>query len=320
MSNKTVFVPVDPEGFGCGILLGLIIENWVAALLTVLILAGCPLVALALTDISEKKERKERAIRGTVEANSDTATIAVFKQLGSIDPRIRKVDVSWNDFDGYCYIWEVQFYRDRFLVTMDVDSGGSGRHEWSCIRDSTSGIPIMPIENHFEQDGKPTEFEGYQAYSYSDLRPGGRYSFSAECDVTQEVFLFGISPDFDTSTPTPIPQTVTERSSFSNLVFARGIDENNQPVSPGYHFPTSDRPMYLFFDYKNVKPGSWWEHVWMRGDEELVRTTSTWPAEWGTVGTGWVFYAPGDGYGPGSYYVRLLVDNKVVALDSFIVQ
>jgi hypothetical protein len=119
---------------------------------------------------------------------------------------------------------------------------------------------------------------------------------------------------------TLIPQTVAEGSPFSSLVLARGIDENSQPVSPGSQFPTGDRPVYLFFDYENIEPGSRWGHVWMRGREEMGRTMSTWPAGWGTVGTGWVYYAPGDDYQPGPYEVRLLVDDEVVASVTFIVQ
>jgi len=119
---------------------------------------------------------------------------------------------------------------------------------------------------------------------------------------------------------TPIPQTVAAGSPFNSLVLAGGIDENSQPVSPGRQFPTGDRPVYLFFDYENVEPGTRWGPVWMRGREELGRTMSTWPAEWGTVGTGWVYYTPDDDYQPGSYEVRLLVDDEVVASVSFIVQ
>jgi serine/threonine protein kinase len=119
---------------------------------------------------------------------------------------------------------------------------------------------------------------------------------------------------------TLIPQTVAEGSPFSSLVLARGIDENSQPVSPGSQFPTGDQPVYLFFDYENIEPGSRWGHVWMRGREEMGRTMSTWPAGWGTVGTGWVYYAPGDDYQPGPYEVRLLVDDEVVASVTFIVQ
>ncbi len=119
---------------------------------------------------------------------------------------------------------------------------------------------------------------------------------------------------------TSIPQTVAEGSPFSNLVLARGIDENNQPVSQGSQFPTGDRPVYLFFSYKDIEPGTRWGHMWVKEGEELGRTMSTWPAEWGTVGTGWVYYAPGDDYGPGLYEAHLLVGDKTVASVSFIVQ
>jgi serine/threonine protein kinase len=119
---------------------------------------------------------------------------------------------------------------------------------------------------------------------------------------------------------TPVPATVAEGSPFSNLVLAQDISQDHEPVSPGGDFPASSRPIYLFFDYQGIKPGTRWGHVWFWGDQQLDRSITTWPENWGTAGTAWVFYAPEGGYQPGPHEVRLLVDDQVVAAATFVVR
>lgn len=127
------------------------------------------------------------------------------------------------------------------------------------------------------------------------------------------------SPTF-TLAPTPAPLTVAEGSPFSNLVLARGITDDHKPESPGNEFPASAQPIYLFFDYRGIQPGTRWGHVWIWGDQELDRSITTWPEDWGTAGTAWVFYTPEGGYQFGPYEVRLLVDDQIVASISFTVR
>ncbi len=119
---------------------------------------------------------------------------------------------------------------------------------------------------------------------------------------------------------TPAPLTVAEGSPFSNLVLARGISDDHKPVAPGNDFTASAHPVYLFFDYRGIKPGTRWGHVWVWGDRQLDRSITTWPEEWGTAGTAWVFYTPDGGFQPGPYEVRLLVNDQVVASASFIMR
>lgn len=52
MSNKTVYVPVDPEGFGCGLLLGLIIRYWRELLIAGALIFGCAFVVNIVTSIT----------------------------------------------------------------------------------------------------------------------------------------------------------------------------------------------------------------------------------------------------------------------------
>jgi hypothetical protein len=91
-------------------------------------------------------------------------------------------------------------------------------------------------------------------------------------------------------------------------------------VNPGREFTAGAQPIYLFFDYRGMKPGARWGHVWTWGDQQLDRSITAWPQDWGSTGTGWVFYTPEGGFQPGPYVVQLLVDDQVVASTSFIVR
>jgi serine/threonine-protein kinase len=124
------------------------------------------------------------------------------------------------------------------------------------------------------------------------------------------------------STPvsTSAPTAVADGSPFTNLVLARGISDDHRPTSQGTDFLSSSQAVYLFFDYRGIKPGTRWGHLWIWGDQQLDRSITTWPEEWGTAGTAWVFYTPEGGYQPGPYEVRLLVDDQVVASASFVMR
>jgi hypothetical protein len=123
-----------------------------------------------------------------------------------------------------------------------------------------------------------------------------------------------------TLAPTPAELTIAPGSPFSNLVLAHGIDENHHPVAPGREFTAGAQPIYLFFDYRGMKPGTRWGHVWIWGGQQLDRSITAWPEDWGSAGTGWVFYTPEGGFQPGPYEVQLLINDQVAASTSFIVR
>ena len=129
------------------------------------------------------------------------------------------------------------------------------------------------------------------------------------------------SPPAPTTTPIPSPgaPVVIQGSPFHHLILARAV-KNNQPVDPGDRFPAGIRTIYLFFDYRNMAPGTAWSHVWLWDNRELGRTEEKWPADYGATGTAYRFFNVQNGYQPGAYQVQLLVNNQVVASASFVVQ
>jgi hypothetical protein len=71
MSNK-VYVPVDPQGFGCGLLLGLLLRYWRQIVIGILLIAGLIFVAFTamsiLDSVNETSEQNAVATQSTVEA------------------------------------------------------------------------------------------------------------------------------------------------------------------------------------------------------------------------------------------------------------
>ncbi|PWH14895.1 MAG: hypothetical protein DDG58_12195 [Ardenticatenia bacterium] len=129
---------------------------------------------------------------------------------------------------------------------------------------------------------------------------------------------------------TPAPRTPTAQASpatspaqgasFNNLIVAAGIDANNQPVSPGTTFSAARKPLYVFFEYRNMSPRFTWGHIWLRDNQILNRVEENWPAGWGTAGRAWIYYTPEVSYLPGTYQVQLLINGQVVATTTFTIR
>lgn len=113
---------------------------------------------------------------------------------------------------------------------------------------------------------------------------------------------------------------IVSNSPFSNLVLARGITAENQPLSPGNSFTAGAEPIYLFFDYQGIPSSTRWGHIWIRNGQELDRYITAWPEDRGAAGKAWVFYMPEGGYQPGLYNVRLLVNDHPVAAAAFTIK
>ncbi len=133
------------------------------------------------------------------------------------------------------------------------------------------------------------------------------------------------TPIISTATPVPSPKaatpvadsTVTAGSPFSQLVLAEGISDNYHPVNPNTVFSTGTKAVYLFFHYQGITPGTPWQVEWRYNGSTVQTGSDNWSADYGTVGTAWVFYKPIDGFKTGEYSVRLAINGKVVATAVF---
>jgi len=120
--------------------------------------------------------------------------------------------------------------------------------------------------------------------------------------------------------PTPGPPVVTKNSPFTNLILAHGITNNGQPDKTGISFAPGTLPVYLFFDYANIDPGTPWTHRWRWGDTELGAYDDVWPDNYYEQGTAWVYFSPTGGYQSGPYQVTLEVQGQTVATATFVIE
>jgi serine/threonine-protein kinase len=120
--------------------------------------------------------------------------------------------------------------------------------------------------------------------------------------------------------PTPGAPTIAADSPFTNLRLAQEIGEDNQPEQVGTSFRPGTQPVYLFFDYDGIKPGTTWTHRWTWADTELDAYQDVWSSGYNSSGTAWVFYNPTGGYQPGPYKVTLEVNGQTVATATFVIQ
>jgi tetratricopeptide (TPR) repeat protein len=105
---------------------------------------------------------------------------------------------------------------------------------------------------------------------------------------------------------------------FGDLVFAEGVDEQGEPVNPGYSFPAGVTEIQGLFEYADMTDGLKWSALWWRGDAEIdtgLAAAPTW-----TLGAGGVTAvaltsdAPLD---PGEYTLVLLVEGDVFQAGAF---
>jgi serine/threonine-protein kinase len=120
--------------------------------------------------------------------------------------------------------------------------------------------------------------------------------------------------------PTPGAPTIADDSPFTNLRLAQGISADNQPEKIGTSFRPGTQPVYLFFDYDGIKPGTTWTHRWTWADTELDAYQDVWSSGYNSSGTAWVYYNPAGGYQPGPYKVTLEVNGRTVATATFVIQ
>jgi serine/threonine protein kinase len=122
------------------------------------------------------------------------------------------------------------------------------------------------------------------------------------------------------SLPTPGAPAIAADSPFNNLQLARNITDDNRPENIGMSFAPNSQPIYLFFDYNGIEPGTNWSHRWTWGDTELDAYPDTWPESYSTRGTAWVYYSPTGGYQSGPYKVTLEVEGQTVATATFVIE
>lgn len=206
MSNKTVFVPVDPEGFGCGLLLGLIIRFWREILIAGVLIFGCVfgvgLVQSISDSISSARQAKvamtQNAIMAIQQATADAIrqeqnaiVVEKLRQLGFIEINQLLGDFgSWEAFEQINYI----MFEPDYIVVDVYYNFAWGDAEYSCLKwnDNNEAGAVGADITQIEENGM-TYHEGLIKFDYSILEPNVVYNFQMACHGS-----FPLVPIFDT--------------------------------------------------------------------------------------------------------------------------
>ncbi len=123
--------------------------------------------------------------------------------------------------------------------------------------------------------------------------------------------------------PNAVPAAPEAQITFA--AFALDV-ENRRPVEPGLEFPPGDHRIYFFFNYQDMTAGSTWTYAWYRNGEYLDGNTCLWasaagdcPQTVGVTGTTYLFYRPPGGYEPGTYEVRVWIEDRVQSTAQFVI-
>lgn len=140
-----------------------------------------------------------------------------------------------------------------------------------------------------------------------------------------------------TPTPTPYPMPDTARSPLPGAVparpearivletFALGV-ENGQPVQTGVEFTAGDFRVYAFIRYEGMSRGVTWTYGWYREGEYLDGNTCLWwtqlpdcPYMVGETGFTFLYYRRPGGYDPGTYEVRIWIEDRFQGAYHFVI-
>ncbi len=188
----------------------------------------------------------------------------------------------------------------------------------------TAEIVIQPTTTIVTPNPTPTdnktEVSLAPTHTPTDTQPAAPLSTSTASPIPSPI------PPTPTETPTliplptPGPPIVVEGSSFTNLVISHGISSDNQPQKVGLSFAPGTPPIYLFFDYADIEPGTRWSHRWRWADTELGVYDDVWPNNYYERGTAWVYFSPTGGFQSGPYQVTLEIEGKTVGTATFVIE
>lgn len=115
----------------------------------------------------------------------------------------------------------------------------------------------------------------------------------------------------------PVDPINPDTASFSEITFAEGVDDNQQPQNVNTSFVDVGE-VYAFFDYEGMENGVDWVSRWYYEGEMVLESPASWDV--GESGTTWISIFHPDGLPPGLFELELEVQGEVFQTGSFTIQ
>jgi hypothetical protein len=131
-----------------------------------------------------------------------------------------------------------------------------------------------------------------------------------------------------TPTQTPLPTPTATAKPEARITFRALSTEvsHGQPVNPGDAFPPGDYRVYVFFRYQGMRNGLETSANWYQDGEAIDFCSDTWSwgqdedyAFGGENGASLIYCKIPEGWKPGNYEIRFLIEGQLQFLVEFVV-
>lgn len=126
----------------------------------------------------------------------------------------------------------------------------------------------------------------------------------------------------------PLPGAVPARPEARITLETFALEEENgNPVQPGSEFVAGDFRVYAFIRYEEMNRGAVWTYGWYQEGEYLGGNTCLWwvrrpdcPYIVGEQGRSFLYYRRLGGYDPGTYELRIWIEDRFQGAFSFVIK
>jgi hypothetical protein len=122
-----------------------------------------------------------------------------------------------------------------------------------------------------------------------------------------------------TGTPAEAQTVQPKQLRLRLMEIASGIDiAAVKPLNAGSEFSRTVHSIYIFFEFRDVPKASLIQHTWYREGANVHFEREVWSL--GGKGTGYIGWSPPEGFAPGLYEVRVLIDNEQQFVANFMIK
>jgi Tol biopolymer transport system component len=150
-----------------------------------------------------------------------------------------------------------------------------------------------------------------------------RVEGTQELPATQAAGTPNTTPD---QAPTIAPQPTLATSTpeapepvVGPIVFAAGVDDDNQPINPSTLFASETEEIHAIFDYEGMSSSINWERRWYQNGEEVGSGSGTWDA-----GESGMFdlslTGNGQPLGAGNWELEIYINGELAQSSTFVIE